>query len=227
MDPLVLTVPERLDPSGVRGLLDGLEAAMHASVVVLVGGPDRFCLGMDFATAAQGDPRAGLSVFAGLIGALARCPRPTLAVVDGPALGGGLGLAAMCDYVLASDAARFGLPEALYGLTPAIIRPALRTRVSPQVLRMLVLTGYSRDAAQGARLGLCDDVVPRQRLEHARRDVVRQLARARSACVAVLRGWDEPTLSHLLALGVEQTALALRDPEVLAAIGDEDVPWRR
>jgi enoyl-CoA hydratase/carnithine racemase len=208
-------------------LASELERAAAASVVVLEGVPELFCLGLDFTDATTGDVRAKLTRFAHFLGALARCPRPTLAVVDGVALGGGLGLAAVCDYVLASERARFGLPEALYGLAPAIIRPALRTRLSAQQLRMLLFTGYSRTASEGARLGLCDEVVAVDDLARMRRRAIRQLARARSTTVATVRRWDDAELTRVLEAGVAETAAALADPEVRAVLACDEVPWRR
>ena len=223
MEPRFLPVPERLHARGVAELSRGLATCADASVVALVGEPQRFCAGMDFEEATQGDIRAKLELFAELIGALAACPRPTLAIVDGPALGGGLGLAAGCDYVLASDRARFGLPEALYGLAPAIIRPALETRLTPGQLRLLLFTGYSRSAFDAARLGLVDEVVQVGELEHAQTRAIRQLRRARTATIVVARRWQRG-LAEALRAGVEETAAALQDPAVRAALAEEG-PW--
>jgi enoyl-CoA hydratase/carnithine racemase len=83
---------------------------------------------------------------------------PTVAVVRGEALGGGLGLVAACDVVLASSTARFALPELLFGLSPSIILPFLRERVLPAPLRRLMLTGATVDASEALRLGLVDEV---------------------------------------------------------------------
>jgi enoyl-CoA hydratase/carnithine racemase len=178
-----IAVPEWLDDAGVR--------AMHAALgdvggdaVVLRGEPERFCLGMNVEAAPPtGAQRA---VFAQVIARLLACPRPTLAVVDGPALGGGLGLAAACDVVLASSRARFGLPEALHGLVPELIRPALEARLTPQRLRLLLFTCYSRSADEAQALGLVDRIVEPDELAAATRNTVRQLARARTESVV---GW--------------------------------------
>jgi enoyl-CoA hydratase/carnithine racemase len=222
---VVLEVPPRLHARGVAELMHGLGAIGDASVVVLASTEaERFCLGMDFDEATHGDVRAQLQHFAALIEALATCPRPTLAMIDGPALGGGLGLAAACDYVLATERARFGLPEALYGLAPAIIRPALELRLSPGQLKMLLFTGYSRSAAEAARLGLVDEVVAPSELDRARRTAIRQLARARTSTVLVARRWQND-LAAALSAGVEETAAALHDPAVRAALAEE-VPWQ-
>jgi enoyl-CoA hydratase/carnithine racemase len=157
-------------------------------------------------------------------------PRPTLAVVDGPAIGGGLGLAAACDFVLATERASFGLPEALYGLAPAIIRPALLTRLSTQQLNVLFFTGHARPADVAADLGLVDRVVPLERLATARREIVRQLHRARTESVMASRRWIADEVRLQLRAGVRQTNAALSNQRVLdairAAASEEDLPWR-
>lgn len=225
--PLVLAVPPRLDAQGVCALSAGLEAAASASVVVLVGGqPGEFCLGMDFGDAIRGEARANLTRFAALLYAIAQCPRPTLAVVDGPALGGGLGLAAACDMVIASSRARVGLPEALYGLTPAVIGPVLAARLSPAHLRLLLVTCHSRDATEARWFRLVDEVVAVDELAAAQRTAVRSLARARTRTVVAMRQWDGAVLSRALAAGVDETAIALGDAHVVAALAEEELPWR-
>lgn len=226
MTPLVLAAPRWLDGIGVRTLATGLESAASASVVVVEGTAECFCLGMDLATITNGDTRHELGTFARLVATLATCPRPTIAVVEGPALGGGLGLAAACDYVLATSTASFGLPEALYGLAPAIIRPALRSRLSAQRLRMLVLTGYARSAAEAARFGLCDEVVEPEVLDIAKRRAIRNLARARDSSVAALRRWHDDELARMLAAGIDETTAALADSVVRGTLTAE-VPWQR
>jgi enoyl-CoA hydratase/carnithine racemase len=237
MGALTLTLDERLDESDVRALLAAMAAGHDADALVLQGVPGRFCLGMDFGGASRpvneealAGFRRGLELFADLLHAVLCFPRPTLAVVDGPALGGGLGLLAACDMVIATERARFGLPEALYGLAPAIIRPALLTRVSPQKVRLLLMSCHSRSAEEAATLGLADDVVPLTELERATRAALRQLRRANGRSVAACRRWDADALARGLRAGVDETAAAVSDPEVLAAVRafdvEEALPWR-
>jgi enoyl-CoA hydratase/carnithine racemase len=236
MKPAVIAMPHRLDEPSVCTMIGELEAATEAAAVVLEGEPGRFCLGMDFVTAAR--PGVSISGLRRSLEAFARClellmgsPRPTLAVVDGPALGGGLGMAAACDVVIATDRARFGLPEALYGLAPAIIRPALLTRLSPQQLNFLLFTCYSRSTVEAAELGLVDQVVAVEELPNARRRVLRQLRRAASGSVAASRRWSAGAVQIGLRAGIDETAATLSDARVrealVAAIADEDVPWSR
>ncbi len=227
MTVAAVSIGERLDEACVTALRHGIDAALagRARVLVIEGVPGRFCLGMDFATIDDIARRDRLAGFAGMMQALLEAPLPTLAVIDGPALGGGLGVAAACDLVIASDRARAGLPEALYGLAPAIIRPALRARLSAQQLRMLVVTCHSRSAEEAARLGLFDEVVAVDALAAARSRAIRQLRRASLDTVAALRRWDAAELQRALAAGLEETAAALARPAVRAAIAAEEPSW--
>ncbi len=217
-----VTLGERLDTPCVEALRDGIARALdvHARVLLITGEPGQFCAGMRFEPVPD---RASLAGFAGVIRALLLAPLPTLAVVDGPALGGGLGVAAACDYVLASDRARFGLPEALYGLTPAIIRPALLRRLSPQRLAMLIATIHSRSAPEALALGLVDEVATD--LPGAQNRVIRSLRRASPETLTAVRRWEAATLEAALAVGVDETASALERPSVRAALASEDPTW--
>ena len=229
-DAAVVAIPERLNEAGVRAMSAALGGAVAggAAVIVIEGAAQRFCLGMDFEDGPISLEK--LELLAELFGALFRCPRPTLAVVDGAALGGGLGLAAACDFVLASSRARFGLPEALYGLAPAMIRPVLLTRLSPQKLRLLLLSCHSRSAEEAQALGLADEVVAAEALSLARSRIIRQLARANARTVAACRAWDREALERELRAGLQQTAVALRDPVVLESLrrlaAEEGLPWK-
>ena len=110
----------------------------------------------------------------------------------GPRWAAGSALLAACDFVLATDRARFGLPEALYGLAPAVIRPALLTRPTPQNLNMLLFTCHARGAEEAKALGLVDRVVaPGGELQRkAGRTSLRQFRRARSQTVVAARRWN-------------------------------------
>ncbi|MFT3699919.1 MAG: enoyl-CoA hydratase/isomerase family protein [Kofleriaceae bacterium] len=220
---VILQLHERLDDTCVTALARGLATAVKEGVrtIVLQGTADMFCLGMDFSVMSDPDPserHRRLAGFADVMRALLTIPIPTLAVIDGPALGGGLGIAAACDYVLASDRARVGLPEALYGLAPAIIRPALSMRLSPSRLRMLIATCHSRDAHEAHQLGLVDEVVAVDELAAARTRALRQLRRADPATMAAIRRWDIAALNAQITIGLAETTFALDREEVRAAI---------
>src|SRR5687768_10554164 len=117
----VVTLPERLTADSVAGVASALEAALAspARVVALTGAAEgTFCLGL--ALDAPDDSHPATARFADLLLSLHRAPKPLLAIVDGQAIGGGLGLASACDWVVASDRSVFALPELLWGLVPAI-----------------------------------------------------------------------------------------------------------
>jgi enoyl-CoA hydratase/carnithine racemase len=151
---------QRLTPSHVARLLAELEADRHAAFVTLESDGDVFCEGMDLGelVATGGDVAGTLACFAALLRALGSTPRPVIALVGGPAVGGGVGLAAAADIVLATPRATFGLPEALFGLTPATVFPVIARRVGPPRARWLALGAETISAAEAWRLGLVDEL---------------------------------------------------------------------
>jgi cyclohexa-1,5-dienecarbonyl-CoA hydratase len=91
---------------------------------------------------------------------LEQISRPTIAVVDGAALGGGCELVAACDIVIASDRARFGQPEIKLGVFPPVAAVLLPRVIGDKRARELMLTGELIDATEAARLGLVNYVLP-------------------------------------------------------------------
>lgn len=91
--------------------------------------------------------------------------RPTIAVVEGPALGGGCELVAACDIVIASERARFGQPEIKLGVFPPVAAILLPQIVGEKRARELILTGEIIEAAEASRVGLVNYVVPSGHLE--------------------------------------------------------------
>lgn len=91
--------------------------------------------------------------------------RPTIAVVDGAALGGGCELVAACDLAIASERARFGQPEIKLGVFPPVAAVLLPLVIGDKRARELILTGELIEAAEAARLGLVNYVLPGNELE--------------------------------------------------------------
>jgi cyclohexa-1,5-dienecarbonyl-CoA hydratase len=96
---------------------------------------------------------------------LEQLARPTIAVVDGPALGGGCELVIACDIAIASERARFGQPEIKLGVFPPVAAVLLPELIGEKAARQLILTGEIIDADEAARLGLVNYVVPGNELE--------------------------------------------------------------
>ncbi len=103
---------------------------------------------------------AMLSAFHDCFRILARLDLVTVALVRGPALGGGCELAMACDFVLASDRARFGQPEINLGVFPPVAAYQLSRQTAPRKGLELLLTGDTVDAAAAERLGLVNAVFP-------------------------------------------------------------------
>jgi enoyl-CoA hydratase/carnithine racemase len=164
----------RLTPGLVAGLAAALAAEREARVVALEGGPGAFCEGLDLDAPGPGEAPE-LERFAALLRAIEGGPRPVIALVDGPALGGGVGLAAAADVVLATPRATFGLPETLLGLVPATVLPVVVRRLGPAGARRLALGAATLSAAEAWRLGLVDEVT--DDLEPALARCVERLAR--------------------------------------------------
>ena len=95
-------------------------------------------------------------------------PVPTIAAVHGPAIAGGTGLATICDFTLATPAAKFGFTEVRIGFVPALVSAFLALQVGDKRCRDLLLTGRLFGAAEAHRLGLVNEVVEPRRTDSAR-----------------------------------------------------------
>jgi methylglutaconyl-CoA hydratase len=142
---------------------------------------------------------------------LDRLAKPTIALVQGPAYGGGVGLVACCDLAVAVRAARFRFSEVRLGLLPAVISPYVVTAIGARAARRYFLTAEEFDAAEAHRLGLVHEVVEENRLfEQARawsklllQNGPRAMAAAKEMVRAVARG---PVDEGMLAATAEKIA---------------------
>ena len=142
-------------------------------VVVLTGSGKSFSAGADLnwmrrtSTYGEAENLADARALAKLMATLNELPKPTLARVNGAALGGGTGLVACCDIVVASAQATFGTTEVRHGLIPAVIGPYVVAAIGVRQARRLMLTGERISAAEAARIGLVHEVVARDELDAA------------------------------------------------------------
>ena len=102
-------------------------------------------------------------------------PVPTVALVQGACFGGGTGLIAACDVVIAADDAIFSIAEVRWGLTAAIIIPQLNDAIGVRQVRRYALTGERFSAAEARRIGLVHEVVPAAELAAAGARIVDQV----------------------------------------------------
>jgi methylglutaconyl-CoA hydratase len=94
-------------------------------------------------------------------------PVPTIALVQGACFGGGTGILAACDVVLAAENAVFSIAEVRWGLTPSVIIPQLNDAIGVRQVRRYALTGERFDAPEARRIGLIHEIVPVAELEAA------------------------------------------------------------
>ncbi len=137
---------------------EGLGSDPDVAVVVVTGAGTAFCAGMD-RTQFGGDDanrRELWETSAALFDTLSALPRPVIAAVNGPALGGGFALAAVCDVRFAAPGATFGHPEVRLGIPPSYA--ALLRALPDQVAREMAFTGRVVDAAEALALGIVRDV---------------------------------------------------------------------
>jgi len=124
-----------------------------------------------------------LDSFHGIFRNLEQMARPTLAIVDGAALGGGCELVAACDIVIASDRARFGQPEIKLGVFPPVAAVLLPGVIGDKRARELMLTGELIEAPEAERLGLVSYLLPSSELEQKAAEL---LSRFRNLSVVAL-----------------------------------------
>lgn len=180
-------------------------------VIIITGAGDRaFVGGVDVRAMKDLDPE-GAGTF---ITCLHKCflairesPKIIIASINGYALGGGLELAASCDLRLASDRARFGMPEVKVGI-PSVIESALLPRlIGLGRAAELVYTGKMIDAQEAWRIGLVNKVVPHEELESATQQLVKELLlNAPTALILqkkLIAQWMERSLIEGIEAGIK------------------------
>ncbi|SUS08774.1 Enoyl-CoA hydratase [Candidatus Defluviicoccus seviourii] len=166
----------------------GADARVRAVVIAAEGAS--FCAGGDLAwmlrmgEAPDADNVADALKLARVLGALATLPKPTLALVQGPAYGGGVGVVAACDIAIAAEEARFALTEVRLGIIPAVISPYVVAAIGARAAARYALMALPFDAAEALRLGLVHEVVQAGELESAGARTLAALGRNSTAAMA-------------------------------------------
>jgi methylglutaconyl-CoA hydratase len=150
------------------GLIDALEAAVAATAVdesarvcVLSGEGRSFCAGMDLkAVAADAAAMGGmLRALSRVSRSIRRLPMPTIARVQGAAIGGGCGLMVVCDFAVTHASAKLGYPEVDLGICPAVVAPWLVKRIGAGPARAMLLAGGTMSGREGFERGLATHLV--------------------------------------------------------------------
>ena len=155
-------------------VLKELSAALDAAtqdrslrVLVLKGGGKAWSAGADVSEHLPGKFEEMLDLFGGVCEKLRTFPIPTIAAVDGLCLGGGCEVARMCDFVIASERAKFGQPEIKVGVIPPVACAHFPTRIGWSHALEVVLSGDVFDAPASLQLGLADKIVAVESFDQA------------------------------------------------------------
>lgn len=239
------------DPATRNALTDEVVAALAQACeraaqdpalrfVVLQGSGGSFCAGGSLGGFAQSigqalpagetDPLIAMNAgFGNLLNALCALPQMLLVAVNGPAMGGGLGLVCCGDFVLATPSAMFATPEVTLGIVPAQIAPFVHRRLGDRLARQLLLSGKKYSAQQALALGLVDQVA--DDLPAALAQQIAVLRRAAPAAVAhtkaLLHMLNQAPAQDLTAQAAIKFAASLRSAEAaegLAAFAGKRKP---
>ncbi|MBI2849076.1 MAG: enoyl-CoA hydratase/isomerase family protein [Chloroflexi bacterium] len=159
----------------INQVLAGLTGDTTAKLVIITGKGRAFSVGVDIKDHTADRAEEMIAVFHRMFHLLASLPQPTVAVVNGPALGGGCELALFCDLVIASEAAQFGQPEIKAGVFPPIAALLLPRIMGRKQALELLLTGEAISAQEAWRLGLVNHVALGDRLAEEANQLVQKL----------------------------------------------------
>lgn len=218
---ITLHRPERrnaMTPEMQMELIAAMEDAAtgECRVLVLAGAGEAFCAGLDLSALQQmqvksaAEHRAEAERVARLFVTLYELPMPTIAAVHGPAIAGGTGLATICDFTLATPAAKFGFTEVRIGFVPALVSAFLALQVGDKRSRDLLLTGRLFGAEEALQLGLVTEVVaPDQlatRVKTLADTLIANSPESLSATKRLMAAQNRPWLDAAIASAMEANA---------------------
>jgi methylglutaconyl-CoA hydratase len=210
-------------------------------VVVLSGAGKSFCAGADISWMAktvefsEDENMRDAAAASHMFGALNTLPVPVIGRVHGAALGGGVGLAAVCDIVVAEETAIFGFTEVKLGILPAVISPFVLEKIGRSAARELFLTGTRFSARRAREIGLVHEIVSPSDLDTTVRKYVdecltggREAIGAAKALIAQV--WNQPfeAAVPMTAAALAQRRVSAEGQEGLRAFLEKRKPsWNR
>jgi methylglutaconyl-CoA hydratase len=209
----------------LRSAVDALAARDDLTVCVLTGAGKAFCAGMDLKAVLHDPPAARqlLHALAELTLAIRALPCVTLASVQGAAIGGGCGLACVCDLAITHADSKMGYPEVDLGVCPAVVAPWLVKKIGAGRARRVLLSGGLMSGQQAHDMGMVDHlVVAREELDAATHALAQRLAqggphalRATKQLLNTLDGSDD---AAIVRRGADLSADVLQHPATQAAL---------
>lgn len=240
---LTLNTPEKHNAlsakmiAELRQVTDDLGRDDAVRVVVLTGAGKSFCAGGDLGwmreqvAADRMQRMAEARKIAEMLNALNTLPKPLIGKVQGQAFGGGVGLMSVCDVVIASEDAKFGLTETRLGLIPATISPYIVARMGERFARRVMMSSKIFGAAEAKELGLISRFVMDEYLDKAVEVEVKPYLSAAPGAVARTKALARklgPVIDEkIIEMTINALADAWEDPEAaegIAAFFDKQKP---
>ena len=198
------------------------EAAQRGEirVAVLAGAGKMFCAGADVnwmsrtVRYSREQNLRDAAAMSRMFAAIDALPVPVVGRVQGAALGGGAGLATVCDIVVAAESALFGFTETKLGILPAVISPFALAKIGRSAARELFLTGARFPAARAKDIGLVHTVVAEAQLDVAVDDYVRELLTAGPQAVAAAKALIAEVWPRSVADAAAITSAAIAERRV-------------
>ena len=225
-DPLPLDPGKARQPDGRLDIGQGGRFRPH--VIVLRATGDVFCSGAHLGQMkemGQADYQENMAAaldMGAMFRAVRNCPAPVVARVQGPAFGGGVGLVAACDVVVAAFKVRFSFPEVRLGLVPGVIAPLVVDRIGQAAARHYFLTADMIDGAEAHRIGLVDRLAADGELDVQLEAAVSSLllggADTLGLCKSLLEGTESLGFVRSGELTARMIAEARTKPEAQAAL---------
>jgi cyclohexa-1,5-dienecarbonyl-CoA hydratase len=180
-----------------------LEQRREVSVVILSGGERGFSAGVDVAIHTPDKIQTMFQKFHGLIGALVKFPKVTIAEVHGVCLGGGAELAMACDMAYTTEKAKWGFPEITLGCYPPVACTALGALVGQKRAANLIFTGRTFSGEEAAAWGLANEAHPEGELQEVIQGTLDHLFKLSPTALALAKkafyAWDSIHLDKGLA----------------------------
>jgi len=228
---LTLDRPESRNALSIE-LLDALHAkvdelATRRDVIALIvtGAGKSFCAGMDLKEVLNepGAPLKLLSSLGEFTLKLRALPMITIASVNGAAIGGGCGLATVCDFALTHADSKMGFPEVDLGVCPAVVAPWLIRRIGAGKARRVLLAGGTMSGREAHQLGIVSELVEtRDELDAATKALAGRIAQggpgALRATKALLNQIDGSNDAEVVRRGAELSASVIEDPATRALL---------
>lgn len=181
---ITLNRPEKrnaLNAEICKGIVEALESVQrdkNIACIMITANGSVFCAGMDLDEAVTANQPELAAVHESLFTLGARSLKPIVTAVNGPALGGGLGLVAQSHVVFAGEGAIFGLPEISVGLWPFLVYRSVSAAIGPRRALAISLSGRSFTAVQAAEWGLVHRILPDHEAAERCTSMARRLGRA-------------------------------------------------